>query len=302
LTRRTALRSYRFRLLQSLCLHCPARYTRHTAECGLLFLSRLGASSRAIERLSWGFCSLQRMRSQESVYPGFTSPGTFRSRGLVTSSAVYSSRHLPGFFHPGTLMGFALQSFPFRKSRTPLGALPLMLLLLHRHPWPTMPARSVSGTNRTVGTQLQGIALSQSPFTGRSLFKRRPGRCSPGLLLFREFPLPVVRDLFRRAPLMRFPKALSLATLRRSEPRPPCGFSASSLRLIAPLPEHILLAEPAPQSSARAALSLRSARLSERSTRSLEPPIFLFRVRLGSLGTCAVALRLRLLLTDSASP
>jgi hypothetical protein len=36
--------------------------------------------------------------------------------GFFTLSAVFFSPNLPGFFHPGTLLGFSLQSLPFRKS------------------------------------------------------------------------------------------------------------------------------------------------------------------------------------------
>lgn len=63
-----------------------------------------------------GFLSLQRLRRGE--------PANFRVclarhvplSGFPTLSAVFFSPNLPGFFHPGTLLGFSLQSFPFRKS------------------------------------------------------------------------------------------------------------------------------------------------------------------------------------------
>lgn len=70
------------------------------------------------ERLSWSSFSLQRIWNKGAritrVYQARHDPLTrFR-----TLSAVCFSLALPGLFHPGTLMGFSLQSVILRRSRS----------------------------------------------------------------------------------------------------------------------------------------------------------------------------------------
>jgi hypothetical protein len=143
----------------------------------------------------------------------------FRSRGLVTSSATFSSSYLPGFFHPGTLLGFALQSLLLRKSRTPLGALTLLLFsraLFHgrvrQHvPFPGRVMLFEAASGSCSPPELVHI------YKGFSFVE---GRCSPGLHLFRGFPLLVVPLSFESGSSLAV-RAAPPPLPAREEPRGP---------------------------------------------------------------------------------
>lgn len=119
-------------------------------------------------------------RNQEPAHPGGTIPSTFRSQGLVTFSAVYFSRILPRVFHLRTLMGFTLQSVPFREmlgsSRSRIPSC--------RYPSPSaVRGRSCLFPGRQDRTsRLQGFDPSRSPFAGARGLAEASGRCSPGFM------------------------------------------------------------------------------------------------------------------------
>jgi len=151
-----------------------------------------------------------------------------------------------------------------------------------------MPASLGPGTSRCCRSAATGCCSLPESVHRQALFKRLPGRCSPGLLLFRDFLLPVVRGSLEPAPLMRFfedPLAGYRAPSRGAAP----------LRVQRLLPSHGILA-------LFDALSSQSLRLRERSTRPFDPLASLFRENPGSLGASAVAARSSLLLADSVLP
>lgn len=142
-------------------------------------------------------------RNQEPAHPGGTIPSTFRSQGLVTFSAVYFSRILPRVFHLRTLMGFTLQSVPFREmlgsSRSRIPSC--------RYPSPSaVRGRSCLFPGRQDRTsRLQGFDPSRSPFTGARGLAKASGRCSPGFMPLQGFsPGYKVRSPFGSVPLLRF--------------------------------------------------------------------------------------------------
>ena len=147
-----------------------------------------------------------------------------------------------------------------------------------------MPASLGPGTSRCCRSAATGCCSLPESVHSYAGVSHVAGRCSPGLLLFREFLLPVVRRLFRGAPLMRFPKSPLAGIVRAPESPPPCGFSASFLRTV---------------SSPSCALSSRSCVSGGRSTRPLDPLASLLRKKPGSLGASVVALSSSLLLADS---
>jgi len=117
--------SYRYPLLQSLCLPIPARYPSHRffKRCGSC-PSHRAKTAEAIDARDSNdrapllrFCSLQRKPEQGARSSRDSNPGTFRSQGFAPSQRFASPCSCPGLFHPGTLLGFALQSLPFRESR-----------------------------------------------------------------------------------------------------------------------------------------------------------------------------------------
>lgn len=55
-------------------------------------------------------------RTRSPYNPGLPHPALAALR-VSTLAAVFVSLILPGLFHPGTLLGFSLQSLPFQKSR-----------------------------------------------------------------------------------------------------------------------------------------------------------------------------------------
>lgn len=118
----SAVLSYRYRLLQSVCLPSPAWSTCATARW-----LRLPAFT-GYQAPLLGFLSLQRMSARGVRFTWAYLTQQVPLSRFRTSAAVYSSLRLSGLFHPETLLGFALQSLPFRVSRTPLGAFPLLRL------------------------------------------------------------------------------------------------------------------------------------------------------------------------------
>lgn len=85
--------------------------------------------------------------------------------GFFTLSAVFFSPNLPGFFHPGTLLGFSLQSLPFRKSgnasSAPTTLLPFSPCAIHGWNASLYPARA----RRNRASRLQGFVPFRSPFS-----------------------------------------------------------------------------------------------------------------------------------------
>lgn len=81
-----------------------------------------------------GCGALQRMRSREPAEPGGAYPGTFRPRGFSLRGG-FLLPVLPGLFHPGTLLGFSLQSFLLREWGAPLDASSPPAVAASLHPW-----------------------------------------------------------------------------------------------------------------------------------------------------------------------
>lgn len=125
--------------------------------------------------------------------------------GFPTLSAFFFSPNLPGFFHPGTLLGFALQSFPFRKSgkasRRPLPS-------CHSCSALSMASRAVCLPDPSGETTWHVGFRAFFPSGVRS--HRSGGLAGPavgallGFLLFRVF-ISMTQPPFGGAPLLWFP-------------------------------------------------------------------------------------------------
>lgn len=111
-----------------------------------------------------GFCSLQRLRCREPASSRDSNPGTFRSQGCYLLSGLLLPI-LPGLFHPGTLLGFSLQSFLLQEIRAPLSApSPLAVPASPIHgKAPVSPARA----GDSGASQLQGFHPSWNSFSCR---------------------------------------------------------------------------------------------------------------------------------------
>jgi hypothetical protein len=111
-----------------------------------------------------GFCSLQRLRCREPVSPRDSNPGTFRSQGYYLLSGLLLPI-LPGLFHPGTLLGFSLQSFLLQEIRAPLGA--LSPLAVPASPIHGKAPVSTARAEDSGASQLQGFYPSWNSFSCR---------------------------------------------------------------------------------------------------------------------------------------
>jgi hypothetical protein len=140
---------------------------------------------------------------------GLTSPDTLRSQGFDPLSG-FRLPVLPGLFHPGTLLGFSLQSLPFQKSRR-----------ASRRPLPSCRYRLASSAvdadlypirreRKDQATRLQGLAPFWSPFSRAWRLASAWGRCSLGLLPLQGFPHPLRCSPFGTAPLLCLPLRASL--------------------------------------------------------------------------------------------
>lgn len=141
-------------LLQSFCLLFPAQRRRRLQSPHLCFLVRRASLL--------GFASLQRLRCQEPAFPGDSNPGTFRSQGFSLLSGL-RLLILPGLFHPGTLLGFSLQSFLLREIGAPLDARspPAVFASPVHGKAPVSPARA----GDPGASQLQGFVPPRSSFS-----------------------------------------------------------------------------------------------------------------------------------------
>jgi hypothetical protein len=143
---------------------------------------------------SWGFAPLQRHESGGPLFPGFqprfVPPPGFLT--LLTGCSLRTSRSRG----PVPLMGFTLQSVSPPQSRSPFGAVALLLFLTSRHPalrtrrsrCPAAPGpcslrRSVPARGRNPGwaDALMGFAASPERFLAR----RGDGFPPPSLMPFR---------------------------------------------------------------------------------------------------------------------
>lgn len=182
-TRRgSVILSCRCLLLQSLCPTSPAQRADPEA-----FLDQIHRAPLL------GFFSLQRLRSREARFTWVCLTQHVPLSGFFTLSAACFSPTLPGFFHPGTLLGFSLQSLPFRKSRH-TSRCPFALLLL----------APLVDHGPTLEYQLQGLVPFRSPFTRVWRLAKRVAGALLGFFLFRDFTLPVALHPFGCVPLLGF--------------------------------------------------------------------------------------------------
>ena len=161
-------------------------------------LLRPGASRVSRSSLSpaplLGFLSLQRLWSREPALPGFASPSTFRSQGFYLLSGfrlpvplgLVSSRNAPGI-RPSEP---SLPEEPYASRRLYPRA-----VTATRHPW--LEPRSLRalgpGFEPLRGSASGACSLPESVLVDLGV-SRVDGRCSPGLLLFRDSLSPQRRS------------------------------------------------------------------------------------------------------------
>jgi hypothetical protein len=157
-------------------------------------LRRLRRSPARLRLPSWGFAPLQRHESGGPQFPGFQTrfvpPPGFPT--LLTAYSLRTARPRG----PVPLMGFTLQSVSPPQSRTPFGAVALLLFLTSRHPalrtrmsrCPAAPGRSslrrsvpARGRNPGKADALMGFPASPERFLAR----RGDGFPPPSLMPFR---------------------------------------------------------------------------------------------------------------------
>jgi hypothetical protein len=163
-------------------------------------LGQLSRLSRT-RRLSWSFYPFSVSQAGEPAYPGFTSPGTFRSQGFTPSQRFASP--LPSWvcFTPVPLLGFHFRAFPSERAGTPLGALsPLAVIALRPPRW--APPLLCPGNEATGGSASGVCSLSESVLIDL-VISQIERRCPPGFFLSRDFPLTAVHSPFGSVPLLR---------------------------------------------------------------------------------------------------
>jgi hypothetical protein len=124
------------------------------------------------------FLSLQRLRYQESVFPGLPSLALSAHRLSLPFSVLFLLS-LSGFFHPVALLGFPFRAFSSKRSEAPLGApCPLVVgcfaLRCLRVP------RLLPGCERRVYSSTSGSSTLLELVHTRSGISLSCGRCSPG--------------------------------------------------------------------------------------------------------------------------
>jgi len=151
----SAALSYRYPLLQSLCLPNPARSTSPLSSAGCPI-------PRATERLSWGSAPYSVCGVRSPLDPEVPPSGTFRPQGFAPSRRLPPPRASQVYFALERSWDFPFRAFFLRKSRAPLGAFPLRLFSrAFIHGWKRQRYRA--RTRQRCWRQLQGVALSRSP-------------------------------------------------------------------------------------------------------------------------------------------
>jgi hypothetical protein len=217
-----AILSYRYPLLQSLCLLYPARPTVQSRSRGLQVVCSATPECgwQTAERLSWGFVPFSVSSARSPLNPGLPHPAR---------SALRVSHPLSGFLLPAPPRLFSSWNAPGIR---PSELSPPVEPYASRRPYPpaVLSCAFIHGWRRRL-CQIPGSAESLEAASGCcSLpelvhfykgFSFVEGRCSPGLLLFRGFPLLVVPLSFESGSSLNVPPTPPPTPQPRGTTRPP---------------------------------------------------------------------------------
>jgi hypothetical protein len=115
------------------------------------------------KRLSWSFVPFSVSQTEEPAYPGFTSPGTFRSQGFAPSQRLTSPLSFLGLFHPSSALGILPSGLSLLVERERLSA-PSPLLPLSPRALPVGRHRFSARARKRWAIRLQGFVPYRSPF------------------------------------------------------------------------------------------------------------------------------------------